>query len=302
MHTHRRANHSNPRKRQLLQAILFLLPFLITHLVFLIFPFVKGIWMSFHHWELLNMPQGTGNTFIGLNNYSRLWNDSYFWSSLLHTLEFTTMAVPTVTGMGLLLAVLLNQSGWAYTLFRGIFYSTGAFSVTVVTLIWLTVYSPARGLIGQIFPLFGITPVDFLSNRFLAMPAIVITTVWWAVGFPMALFLAGLQQIPKEIYEAAQLDHAGSWTIFTRITLPNLKRTTWVVILIEIVLQFQIFGQVLLMTRGGPANSTRVLVQYIYEKSFRDWQVGYASAISMILFLVMMTISLLQLKISKPDQ
>ncbi|MEO5970862.1 MAG: sugar ABC transporter permease [Bdellovibrionia bacterium] len=280
------------------QAMVFLCPFLLINLVFLIYPFIKGIWMSLHHWELLST-QGTKPTFIGLSNYAKLFSDPFFWSSLVHTLEFAAIAVPIITMIGLALALLLNHTGFPYTFLRGLFFSSGAFSVTVVTLIWLTVFSPTRGLVGQLFRLIGITPIDFLNNRAFAMTAIVITTVWWSIGFPMALFLAGLQQIPREIYEAAELDHASSWTVLRKITLPALKRTTWIVILIQVVSQFQIFGQVLLMTRGGPANSTRVLVQYIYEKSFRDWQVGYASAISMVLFFAMMMISLLQFKFSK---
>jgi multiple sugar transport system permease protein len=117
----------------------------------------------------------------------------------------------------------------------------------------------------------------------------------------MVLFLAGLQQIPKELYEAAALDHASRWTTFRRITLPSLRRTILLVLVIEIILQFQVFGQVLLMTRGGPANTTRVLVQYVYETSFRDWQVGYAAAMSMLLFAVMAIASLAQLRLSRPE-
>ncbi|MEO5726911.1 MAG: sugar ABC transporter permease, partial [Byssovorax sp.] len=183
---------------------------------------------------------------------------------------------------------------------RSIFFASGALSVTAVTLIWLMVWNPDRGLIALAVKALGGTPINFLADRQLAMPALVVTTVWWSVGLPMVLFLAGLQQIPKELYEAAALDHAGRWTAFRRITLPSLRRTLLLVVVIEVILHFQVFGQVLLMTRGGPSNSTRVLVQYIYEKSFRDWQVGYATAMSMLLFAVMAVASLAQFRLSRP--
>jgi multiple sugar transport system permease protein len=211
------------------------------------------------------------------------------------------MAVPAITGVSLFLALAMNRPLRLHAAFRSIFFASGALSVTAVTLVWLMVLNPSRGLLARFMTALGFAPVDLLADRRLAMPALVVTTLWWSVGFPMVLFLAGLQQIPRELYEAAKLDHAGPWTTFRRITLPALRRTILVVLVIEIILQFQVFGQVLLMTRGGPANRTRVLVQYIYETSFRDWQVGYAASMSMWLFLVMSVASFVQLRLSRPE-
>jgi multiple sugar transport system permease protein len=256
--------------------------------------------MSFHDWPLLGKP-GTEPAFVGWGNYIDLFTDTFFWTSLLHTVEFTVMTVPLVTVTGLALALGLTQARGYSTAMRAVFFSSGIFSVTVVTLIWLMIFNPVRGLLGQILSAAGFPPIDVLADQRFAMPALVLTTLWWSVGLPMALFLAGLQHIPAALYEAAELDHAGRWATFQRITWPELTRTTWLVLFIEVVMHFQVFGQVLLMTRGGPANSTRVLVQYIYESSFRDWRVGYASAASMVLFTVLVGVSLLQLRIVRQE-
>jgi len=172
-------------------------------------------------------------------------------------------------------------------------------SVSVLTLVWLMVLNPSRGLLGQVLLMAGLGPLDLdlLADRRFAMPALVVTTVWWSAGFPMALFLAALQQIPRELYEAAQLDGAGNWRNFRSITLPGILPTVWLVVLMELILQVQVFGQVLLMTKGGPANSTKVLVQYMYETGFRDWQVGYAAAMAMVLFGIMVVTSLFQFRL-----
>jgi multiple sugar transport system permease protein len=141
----------------------------------------------------------------------------------------------------------------------------------------------------------GIQPINFLGNATWAMPSIALATLWWGVGLPMALFLAALGQIPRELYEAAELDHASRWTVLRRITLPSIRHTMLLVLVLQIVGQFQIFGQAVLMTQGGPANRTKTIVQYIYETGFRDWQVGYASAMAMALFVLMLGFSMLQL-------
>ncbi|WP_447985943.1 carbohydrate ABC transporter permease [Nitrospira sp. Nam74] len=286
--------------RNIYDAAVLLTPFVILYAAFLVYPFCKGLWMSFHDWPLLE-PAGTEPVFLGLGNYGELVTDTVFWTSLLHTLEFTLLAVPLITITGLVLALGLRHTRRGSAAMRAVFFTSGVFSVTVVTLIWLIVFNPVRGLLGQAFFAMGLTPVDVLADRRFAMPALVVTTLWWSVGLPMALFLAGLQHIPPALYEAAELDHASSWTMFRRITWPGLTRTTWLVVFIEVVMHFQVFGQVLLMTRGGPANSTRVLVQHIYESSFRDWRVGYASAAAMVLFTVLLGVSLVQFRILRQD-
>lgn len=286
--------------RNAYQAAILLAPFLLFYGTFLIYPFFQGARMSFYDWPLLDKP-GRLPTFIGLSNYTDLLIDPYFWNSLLHSLEFTALAAPTVTVTALALALGLHASGTSSTLLRAIFFSSGLFSVTVVTLIWIMVLNPERGLLGVVWFVLGVSPIDVLGDRRFAMPALVLTTLWWSIGLPMALFLSGLQQIPRALYEAAELDHAGRWTTFRYITWPGLMRTTRLVVFLEVIMHIQVFGQVLLMTRGGPANSTQVLVQYIYESSFRDWRVGYASAASMMLFTLLLGVSLLQFRFMRHE-
>jgi multiple sugar transport system permease protein len=287
-----------PRLREALAGYGFLAPFLAIYAIFLLYPFGLGVWMSFHDWEII----GDYRQYIGGLNYEELWEDPYFWDALGATLRFAVMAVPAVTVLGLTLALGLNRPLRVHAVLRAIFFASSIFSVTVVTLVWSMVLSPDRGLASQGLRALGLEPIAFLTEEGWAMPALVVTTVWWTVGFPMALFLAGLQQIPPELYEAARLDNASRWTVLWRITLPALRRTLLLVVVLQTVMHLQVFGQPLLMTRGGPANTTRPLVQFIYETGFRDWRSGYASATSMVLFSLMFVVALLQLRLSRQEE
>ncbi len=233
---------------------------------------------------------------------ARRWGDEFFRKAVNNTLYFVLLSTPAIVIVGLLLAVALNRPWPIMGLFRTVFFSSYIFSVSVVTLIWVMVLSPRQGILAHFMDIVGAEPIAWLTDKDLAMPAIVITTLWWTVGFNMILFLAGLQDIPADTYEAARLDGAGPVVMFFRITLPLLQRTTIAVVILQIMFSFQIFGQVYLMTRGGPAGSTRVLVQEIYETGFRDWQLGYASAMSMVLFAMMLAVSIIQLWVSGGEE
>jgi multiple sugar transport system permease protein len=287
----------NLRLRDMLSAFAFLAPFLVFYILFLIYPFGLGVWISFHDWELV----GTFREWIGLWNYEDMFADPQFWRAVRNTLTFAAMTVPVMVGLALLLALALNRQTRIHGALRAIFFTSNVLSVTVVTLVWIMVLSPDRGLIAQLFRAIGLEPIAFLASTTWAMPAIVATTVWWGIGFPMILFLAGLQQIPGELYEAAKLDNASPWRRFTRITLPALRRTLVLVAILQVIGQLQIFGQVLIMTGGGPSQSTRSLVQNIYETGFADWQLGYASAMSLFLFVVMFVASMAQLYIARQE-
>lgn len=279
------------RRRDALTAYLFLAPFIGIYLVLLVYPFFKGIWISLHDWELA----GSYREFIGLRNYEDMWFDTIFWKTVGNTLLFVVMTVPTMTLLSLVLALAVFGNGRLKGVLRSIFFMSSVFSVSVVTLVWQMVLSGDKGLLVPLFQWFGMQPVNFLGNQMLAMPSLVVTTLWWGVGLPMALFLAALSQIPSELYEAAELDHAGRLTVLWNVTLPSIRHTVLLVLVLQIVGQFQIFGQAHLMTQGGPANRTRTLVQYIYETSFRDWQVGYASAMALGLFVLMLGFTMAQL-------
>lgn len=285
------------RSRDTLQAYLFLAPFLLVYAVFLVYPLFKGFWISLHDWELV----GGHREYIGFLNYSDLWNDALFWKATGNTIFFVVLTVPAMTALALALALAVHKPTRLNAVMRAIFFGSSVFSVSVVTLVWQMVLSGDRGLVAHFFRSLGLEPISFLSSPFWAMPSLAVATLWWGVGLPMALFLASLNQISPELYEAADLDAAPRWTVLRRITLPAIKRTTVLVIVLQIVAQFQMFGQAQLMTRGGPGDRTRTLVQYIYDTGFRDWQIGYSAAMAMVLFVLMFAFSMLQLWLGRQE-
>jgi multiple sugar transport system permease protein len=239
----------------------------------IVIPLAMGLYLSTTKSDLFGVEQ-----FVGLANFARLLGYAYFLQTVWNTFYFVLLTVPALALIGIALALALNrQTRWAAVL-RTIFFASTVLSVTVVTLVWRLVFLPDTGLLSVISRALGETPIAFLNDQRLALPAIAATTIWWCLGLPMVLFLAALQQVPRELYEAAALDNASRWTTLRRITLPAIRRTFILVIIIEIILQFQLFGQAQLMTLGGPNNSTRPIVLFIYEAGWRQWQLGYAAA------------------------
>ena len=230
------------------------------------------------------------------------WSDSQFWPSFGNTLVFVIYSTPVIVGVGLGLALALNQPGRFIGLLRTLFFAPYVLSVAVLTLIWAFLLNPQLGLIGELWAALGLERVSWLTDPNLAMPTIVVVTLWWTVGFNIVLFLAGLQDIDRSQYEAASLDGANGWQTFWYITLPGLKRTMLLVVVLQIIASFQIFGQVFILTRGGPNGATRVSIQHIYESAFRDAELGYASAMSVVLFVVMVAVSALQFRFMQGDE
>lgn len=271
--------------------LLFVLPYVLLMLGLVAVPVGFGLWLSFQDYDML----GGWNGRAGLSNYANLFADAIFRGAVRNTLLFVAMTVPAFVGLGLFLALALNDGLRRSAVLRSVFFGSSVLSVTVVTLIWRLVYMPERGLLADVLGAFGVPEVNMVADERLALLSVAIVTVWWIIGLPMTLFLAALQQIPREIYEAAALDRASRTRTLVSITLPSLKRTILLVAVIEAILQFQIFGQVLLITGGGPNNASRPLVQFIYEAGFRDWQLGFAAAASQVLFLLMLLAALGQL-------
>ena len=227
------------------------------------------------------------------------WYDRRFWPTVGNTIVFVAWAVPGVTVSALVLAAAMNRETKAMGALRTLFFLSQVLSVTVVTLIWQIMFSPRQGLIANITEVFGGTPINWLTDEQFAMAAIVTATVWWSLGIAMILFLAGLQDISRDIYEAAALDNARGVKAFWYVTLPNLKRTVTLVVILQIILHFQVFGQSHLMTQGGPNDTTQVLVRYIYQTGFRDSELGRASAMAVFLFVIMGTFSLIQFVVGR---
>ena len=240
---------------------------------------------------------------LGLNTQAegaRL-SDVTFWTSFGNTLKFVLISTPVIVSVGLLLALVLNKSEKSASVFRTLFFAPYVFSVSVLTLIWGFLLNPNSGILAALLTSLQIKPIPWLTDPKLAMPAIVIATLWWTVGFNMVLFLAGLQDIDGSLYEAAELDGAGIWAQFWHITIPCLQRTLLLVIMLQIIASFQIFGQVYIMTRGGPGGTTRVLIQYIYESGFRDFSLGYAASMSLFLFAAMLLVSYFQFRLTPEE-
>ena len=276
-------------RKQALQGLAFVGPFILLYCALLIYPLLLGIGISFHRADLFGARE-----WVGFDNYKRLFGDPIFHQAIATTFKLAFLIVPLLTAITLALALALNHATRSAAVFRGIFFSSSVLSVTIVTLIWRFILTPDAGLIAKLLGMFGLDPIPFLSHPDLTIPAIAITTIWWGLGLPMMLFLAGLQQIPGDVYEAAELDGAGRWTTFWRITMPSLRRTLILVVMLQTAAQLQIFGQAQLLTSGGPSGVSRPIVLFIYEIAFGRWELGYATAAAEILFLLVVAVTAAQ--------
>lgn len=278
--------------------VLFVLPFVLVYVLLLIVPLFNGIWLSLNDVDLLSR----SSEFVGLKNYQDLWSDEHFRQVVRNTFTFVFMATPVFVLLGLALALALNRPGRTAAALRAIFFGSSVLSVTIVTLVWKLVLMPQGGMLANITTALGLPTLMPLTTESMALPTVAAVTVWWIIGLPMMLFLAALQQIPREVYEAAALDNASRWTTLWHITLPSIRRTVVLVAIIEVILQFQLFGQAHLLTQGGPNNSSRPIVQFIYEVGFQQWTLGYAAAASQVLFAIMLVAMGAQVWVSSRKQ
>lgn len=277
--------------------LLFVLPFLAVYFVLLVVPLITGMVLSLFKADLFGV-----EAFVGFHNFARLVADATFLGTVVNTFAFVLMTVPTLATIGLGLALLLNRQTRLAAALRASFFSSTVLSVTIVALIWRMVFIPEGGLIATLRAMGGQQPINFLNNEHLALPAIAVTTIWWCLGLPMMLFLAALQQVPRELYEAAALDRASKWRTLWRVTIPSIRRTILLVLVIEVILQLQLFGQSQLMTLGGPNNASRPIVLWIYEAGFRRWDLGYAAAASQVLFALILIAAGLQFRIARQKE
>lgn len=270
-------------------AFLLLLPFTFVYIVFLIYPTGRVLYLSFTNSDIA----GIGD-FIGGQNYARLVKDPLFWGSLWHTVYFILLTVVPNTAAGLVLAMILERMRWWRNLAQVLLFLPYILPVSVVTQIWLWVLNTNYGiynfLLGQ--------KINWFQSPGVAMPAVAAITIWWTVGFNVLLFIAGLKAIPKEYYEAAAIDGADrGFRVFWSITWPLLWPVTSLVLLLQLIAQWQIFNQVFLLTNGGPFNTTLVVLQYMYVQAFQQNHGGYASTISIALFVIILVTSLVQLRL-----
>jgi multiple sugar transport system permease protein len=273
---------------------LFLVPFAVLFLVFRVLPLAYGLFLSLTNARLGRPTAG----FVGLDNYAQLLSDRLFQLSLINTGRFALEATVPVLGVPLLLALALNRGVPLLGLLRSAFFLPFTLSVVTLGLIWLWVLDPILGLLNYYLRLMGFAPPAWTGNGATAMWAIVLATVWWVAGYYLVLYLAALQDIPRHLYEAAELDGAGPVRRFWSITVPLLRPIMLLVLVVHVIGAFQLFGQVFVMTGGGPANATRTVVQHIYETGFRgQFLLGPAAAMSWVLFVFIVIFSVLQFRL-----
>jgi len=282
---------------------LMLTPALLLLALFLVLPFLLSIGLSVTNYNLLNRRAVT--LFVGLANYASILEDERFWRAAWNTARFALLTVPAQSALALLLAVLVNSGLPGRNLFRGVYFLPTVLSMAVVSVIWAGLLRAPQGVLNALVGALSggaLGPYDWLGDETLAMPTIIVLSVWQGVGFQMVIYLAGLQSINAELYEAARIDGASRFQQFLHITLPSLRNTHVFVVLATTVLAFKLFGQVDVLTQGGPLDSTNTLVRYLFNSGFREHRVGYASAASVLFFLLVLGITLVQRALVREDR
>lgn len=340
---------------------LFVAPFLLVYAVFVVYPLIQAVRMSFYDWDLL----GRDRVPVGIDNYVRMlwgthmewdvshmwstrvvmlaaaaiiawralgsrshlqwfgvavlvllavvalgfhpgpeghWYDPLFWTSLKHTIQFTLTSTPLIIGLGLAMALAVNSKHRGGRFYQVAFFVPYVLPISVATLVWTNVLSPGRGILAEFLAVFGVEPISWLGDQRFAMPAIVIMTAWWTVGFNLVMFSAGLQDIDPTLYEAAMLDGASGWRRFLHVTIPGLRHILALVVVMQVIVGFAVFGQVNIMTSGGPGNATRTLVLHLYQTGFTQKHLGAAAAMAIFLFVVMFIVALIQLRLMREEK
>jgi multiple sugar transport system permease protein len=279
------ASGSVSPRRDNLPALALLAPFLLAFLLFFLVPALETFWLSLTESSLTRT-----NGFVGLANYATLIHDASFWDALGNTFYFALLTVIPLTALGLVMALLVNRFVAAQGWLQGVFFLPFVLPISVMTLIADWMLQPSSGIVNHL--LGGQRP--WLADPVWALPAVAIGTVWWTVGFNMLLFLAGLRNIPLDQYEAAALDGARGWRLFAHITWPALRPVTTTCLILQLIASLKVFGQTYILTSGGPFNTTRVTLHYMYETAFTQSDAGYAAAIAMAFVAVVIVLSLLQ--------
>ena len=278
-------------------AALFLLPYMLVFTVFRLGPSIAGIGLSFCKWDLAG-----SLSFVGIDNFTRLITDKYFHTSLINTFAFFVLTLPPLIVFSLLLAILLNQKMRFKNVGRVISIIPYVLIPAVVGIIWNWMYDNNFGIINYYIKQLGGTPVYWLTDTSTAMISVAIVVVWSFIGYNTVLFLAGLQGIPRELYEASMIDGATKVQTFFRITWPMLKPITSMVVTLTLINTVQLFDQIFVMTNGGPGTSTLTMVQYLYTSAFQNYEMGYGSAIEVAVLIILVILIRLQGKILKVDE
>lgn len=282
---------SRKLRRNTLIAWSFIAPNFIGFFIFTLVPVVFSLVLAFMKWDSFGTPE-----FVGLSNFSKMMTDDTFWISLKNTFLYTIGVVPLTLICSLGLAILLNKKIRGVTVFRTAFFFPYVTSLVAIAVVWNMIFHPTMGPLNQFLKIFIENPPGWTSSSQWALFAIVIVSVWRGMGYYMILYLSGLQSVPKELYEAASMDGANKWKQFTNVTIPSLRPTTFFVTIMLIINCFKIFDLVQVMTDGGPGRATNELVYEVYTEAFVKFNFGYASAIAMVLFVIVLVITIIQFK------
>jgi len=275
---------------------LFALPYLLLFSAFVLLPLAYGLGLSLFRWEMLSR---VPPRFVGADNFREAFGDPYFYKALAATFRFVVMAVPPTISLALLIAIGLQAAaGRRQAFYRAAYFLPTMITISVAGILWRWFYNSEFGLFNTYLSVVGVK-IPWITDAGWAMPSLVLMTLWWTVGGPSVVLLAGFQNIPPPYFEAASLDGATGWQRFWHIALPLLRPVLLFTVVLNVIGAFQVFGQVYMITRGGPELSTRTLVQYIYETAFNNYRMGYAAALSWLLFLVIGVFSVLQFRLMR---
>ncbi|MBK8182653.1 MAG: sugar ABC transporter permease [Candidatus Competibacteraceae bacterium] len=289
-----------PERHAALSAWIFLAPALLLITVFFFLPVLAALLLSFTDFDIYALGDFDRLRFVGFANYLQLLQSPLFWTALGNTFYFVVVGGPLSVAVSLGAALLVNSRLIRFPgFFRAAFFLPVVTTLVAIAVVWRYLYHPRYGLLNYGLSLFGLEPIDWLGDPAWAMPAIILMAVWKNFGFNMIIFIAGLQNIPPQLYEAARIDGASPWRQFRYITLPLLGPTFLFVALMTMIGYFQVFAEPYVMTQGGPANSTFSVVLLMYEEGFRWWNIGYASAAAFVLFILILAATLLQLKLRR---
>ena len=276
-------------------AYLLIAPSYLIFLLFIVVPIIYTIVLSFTNYNMIDF------NYIGIKNYSKLVKDELFLKSLKNTIRYAALTIPPSIIIGLGLALLLNKKMPGRSIFRTAIFLPYIFSMVVVAIVWSYLYDANVGIINRFFTALGLSKVRWLTDKKMAMISLSIMSIWQRVGYTMILFLSGLQSIDSNIYEAASIDGVNPFQRFRFITLPLLRPTTFFVTVMACITAFQVFGEVLILTNGGPQNSTTTIAHNIYQNGFLYLNMGYASAQAVVLLLIIMGITLINMRFGKGD-
>lgn len=294
----KRKKKSSPKKSMKKQAYsealsgyLFLLPNFLAVCIFMLIPIVFSFWLSLTEWDLINPPK-----FVGLENYSEMLTDGRFHTTMKNTILFSLITIPSSIAISLFFALLLNQAISGVKTYQAIIFMPVVVSMVAVSVIWRWIFNTEVGILNYFLDFFGISPVGWISTEKWALISVSLVAIWKSIGFNMVIFLAGLKGIPRQLYEAADIDGAGTIAKVFRIEIPLLGPTLFFVTIMTVLSSFQAFDVVYMITDGGPGDSTNVIYYWIYQHAFKFFNMGYAAALSWVVFAVLFVVTLMQFR------